>query len=87
MLIRKNDLIAMLQAIEGNPLVVIEKDGGPYWGTYHVPPNIEIEKVYALGKPADNVEPVLFVGHPGDTTGDSKFVGVEDDENRYLVLK
>lgn len=81
MLIRKEQLIAMLQAIDGNPLVLIEKDGGEYWGMYHDTPEVVVEQV-----PCETQETV-FVGHNGDTTGASKFVPLEDAERRYIVLK
>jgi hypothetical protein len=80
MIARKEDLIAALQAIEGNPVIVIEKDGGEYWGTFYEFPQVEVEQVHPS-------HPQVLVGHHGDTSGKTKFVPLEDDQNRYLVLK
>jgi hypothetical protein len=77
--IRKDDLIAMLQAIEGNPVIVMEKDGGEYWGTYLEAPELTEARLHQV---CDNQ---LFIGHQGDTSGRSKYVTLDD--SRYVVIK
>ena len=77
--IRKEELIARLQALEGNPYVVLNQDGGEHWGNYVDNLDIAIEKVVPIEGEA--VRP-LQIGHPG---GKCDYVNVEEDM-AYIVL-
>lgn len=78
--IRKDDLIAMLQALPGNPVMVVNNDGGEYWGYYFTSPELVVKTAH----PEYNH---ISIGHPKPSAGEIAPDVNLDETRTYVIIK